>query len=111
MLRESTDFSEESVDSVKRAGESNRLMKAVQSSSYVSIVPSLSSSSHVFASPLVIRETSSGGQLHFRQFSGVEVDCFFDRKELFCFVDEVFDSEYVQVQDMVLMLGECLGSV
>ncbi|GJR30220.1 hypothetical protein Tco_1106452 [Tanacetum coccineum] len=33
------------------------------------------------------------------QFSGVEVGCFFDRMELFCFVDEVFDSEYVQVQE------------
>nr|GEU50719.1 NLR family CARD domain-containing protein 3 isoform X1 [Tanacetum cinerariifolium] len=31
-----------------------------------------------------------------RQFSGVKVDCFFDRMELFCFVDKVFDSEYVQ---------------
>ncbi|GJW84248.1 hypothetical protein Tco_0157393 [Tanacetum coccineum] len=40
-------------------------MKAVQSSSHVSIVPSLSSSSHVFASP-VIGETSSDGQLHSR---------------------------------------------
>ncbi|GKD05556.1 zinc finger, CCHC-type containing protein [Tanacetum coccineum] len=28
--------------------------------------------------------------------SGVVVDYFFDRMELFCFVDEVFDSEYVQ---------------
>ncbi|GJT17742.1 hypothetical protein Tco_0876448 [Tanacetum coccineum] len=33
-----------------------------------------------------------------RQFLGVEVGCFFDRMELFCFVDEVFDLEYVQVQ-------------
>nr|GEZ05013.1 reverse transcriptase domain-containing protein [Tanacetum cinerariifolium] len=33
-----------------------------------------------------------------RNCLGVEVDCFFDRRELFCFVDEVFDSEYVQVQ-------------
>ncbi|GJV44682.1 DNA helicase [Tanacetum coccineum] len=36
-----------------------------------------------------------------RQFLGVEVDYFFDRKELFCFVDKVFDSEYVQVQVQV----------
>ncbi|GJT91810.1 putative reverse transcriptase domain-containing protein [Tanacetum coccineum] len=34
----------------KRAGGKNRLMKAVRSSSHVSIVPSLSSSNHVFAS-------------------------------------------------------------
>ncbi|GJS14093.1 gag-pol polyprotein [Tanacetum coccineum] len=33
-----------------------------------------------------------------RQFSGVVVDYFFDRMELFCFVGEVFDSEYVWVQ-------------
>ncbi|GJZ42344.1 putative reverse transcriptase domain-containing protein [Tanacetum coccineum] len=33
-----------------------------------------------------------------RQFLGVVVDYFFDRMELFCFVDEDFDSEYVQVQ-------------
>ncbi|GJS91865.1 hypothetical protein Tco_0774501 [Tanacetum coccineum] len=33
-----------------------------------------------------------------RQFSGVEVGSFIDRMELFCFVDEVCDSEYVQVQ-------------
>nr|GEV21343.1 hypothetical protein [Tanacetum cinerariifolium] len=33
-----------------------------------------------------------------RQFSGVVVDYFFDHKELFYFVDDVFDSEYVQVQ-------------
>nr|GFD03232.1 hypothetical protein [Tanacetum cinerariifolium] len=30
--------------------------------------------------------------------SGVEADCFFGRMELFCFVDEVFDSEYIQVR-------------
>nr|GEW87922.1 hypothetical protein [Tanacetum cinerariifolium] len=36
-----------------------------------------------------------------RQLSDVKVDCFFVRMELFCFVDEVFDSEYVQVQDML----------
>ncbi|GKC90274.1 hypothetical protein Tco_1150923, partial [Tanacetum coccineum] len=47
MLRKGTDFSEESVE---RAGGKNRLMKAVQSSSHVLIVPSLSSFSHVFAS-------------------------------------------------------------
>nr|GEV00315.1 E3 ubiquitin-protein ligase SHPRH [Tanacetum cinerariifolium] len=73
----------------KSAGGKNRLMKAVQSSSHVSIVPSLSSASHVFASPvsdrgniirrtasfspamflllqLVIGETSLGGQLRSR---------------------------------------------
>ncbi|GKD69637.1 hypothetical protein Tco_1323727 [Tanacetum coccineum] len=33
-----------------------------------------------------------------RQFSDVEVDCIFDLMELFYFIDEVFDSEYVQVQ-------------
>ncbi|GJU57065.1 hypothetical protein Tco_1234831 [Tanacetum coccineum] len=36
-----------------------------------------------------------------RQLSVVEVDCFFVRMEVFCFIDEVFDSEYVQVQVMV----------
>ncbi|GJW67838.1 putative ribonuclease H-like domain-containing protein [Tanacetum coccineum] len=36
----------------KRARGKNRLMKAVRSSSHVSIVPSLSSSNHVFASPV-----------------------------------------------------------
>nr|GEW67541.1 hypothetical protein [Tanacetum cinerariifolium] len=36
-----------------------------------------------------------------RQFSGVVVDYFFDRKELFYFVDDIFDSEYVQVQVVV----------
>ncbi|GKA76424.1 carbohydrate-binding, CenC-like protein [Tanacetum coccineum] len=41
-------------------------MKAVQSSSHVLIVPSLSSSSHVFASPVSDRGTSLGGQLHSR---------------------------------------------
>ncbi|GJX81260.1 hypothetical protein Tco_0329409 [Tanacetum coccineum] len=35
------------------------------------------------------------------KFSGVVVDYFFDRMELFCFVGEVFDSEYVRVQGMV----------
>nr|GEU96406.1 hypothetical protein [Tanacetum cinerariifolium] len=51
----------------KRAREKNWLMKAVRCSSYVSIVPSLSSSSHVFASLVSDRrgETSLGGQLHF----------------------------------------------
>nr|GEY15184.1 hypothetical protein [Tanacetum cinerariifolium] len=47
MLRKGSDFTEESVE---RVGEKNRLMKAVQSSSHISLVPSLSSSSHVFAS-------------------------------------------------------------
>ncbi|GKB13213.1 hypothetical protein Tco_0847136 [Tanacetum coccineum] len=37
------------------------------------------------------------------QLSGVEVDCFFDRRELFCFIDEVFDSEYVQVQTIKIV--------
>nr|GEW29813.1 hypothetical protein [Tanacetum cinerariifolium] len=46
---ESSDFSEKSV---KKYWGKNRLMKAVRSSSYVSILPSLSSSSHVFASPV-----------------------------------------------------------
>ncbi|GJY50268.1 hypothetical protein Tco_0441115 [Tanacetum coccineum] len=44
-------------------GRKNRLMKVVRSSSQVSIVPSLSSSSHVFASPVsdkgnIIRRTA-----------------------------------------------------
>nr|GEV24734.1 hypothetical protein [Tanacetum cinerariifolium] len=39
----------------KRAGGKNRLMKAVRSSSHVLIVPSLSSSSHVFASLVIER--------------------------------------------------------
>ncbi|GJZ32997.1 hypothetical protein Tco_0578433 [Tanacetum coccineum] len=48
----------------KELGGKNRLMKAVQSSSHVSIVPSLSSSNHVFASPVsdrgnIIRRTTS----------------------------------------------------
>ncbi|GKB72120.1 putative reverse transcriptase domain-containing protein [Tanacetum coccineum] len=48
----------------KELGEKKRLMKAVRSSSHVSIVPSLSSSSHVFASPVsdrgnIIRQTTS----------------------------------------------------
>ncbi|GJY60858.1 putative reverse transcriptase domain-containing protein, partial [Tanacetum coccineum] len=48
----------------KRAGEKNRLIKAVRSSSHVLIVPSLSSSSHVFSSPVsdrgnIIRRTTS----------------------------------------------------
>nr|GEW05328.1 hypothetical protein [Tanacetum cinerariifolium] len=47
MLRESLNFSEESV---KKSWGKNRLIKAIQSSSHVSIVPSLSSSSHVFSS-------------------------------------------------------------
>ncbi|GJY53417.1 hypothetical protein Tco_0896984 [Tanacetum coccineum] len=145
-------------------------MKAVRSSSHVSIVSSLSSFNHVFASLVsdrgnIIRRTASYsvclylnitdseefvnvfmrisfgstielvsfdesqvvtfngkficgfknsdcrirswsnntvGSPH-RQLSGVEVDHFFDRRELFCFVDEVFDSEYVQVQLMLLV--------
>ncbi|GJW02387.1 RNA-directed DNA polymerase, eukaryota, partial [Tanacetum coccineum] len=36
-----------------------------------------------------------------RQLSDVEEDCFFDRRELFCFFNEVFDSECVHVQDVV----------
>nr|GEU72355.1 reverse transcriptase domain-containing protein [Tanacetum cinerariifolium] len=48
----------------KSDGGKNRLMKAVRSSSHVSKVPSLSSSSHVFASPVsdkgnIIRRTAS----------------------------------------------------
>nr|GFD11998.1 hypothetical protein [Tanacetum cinerariifolium] len=48
------DFSE---DSVKKSWGKNRLMKAVRRSSHVSIVPSLSSSSHVFASPNIKKVT------------------------------------------------------
>ncbi|GJR97656.1 hypothetical protein Tco_0269830 [Tanacetum coccineum] len=36
-----------------------------------------------------------------RQLSGVEVGCFFDRMELFCFADEVFYSECVHAQVML----------
>nr|GEW51071.1 hypothetical protein [Tanacetum cinerariifolium] len=55
------DFSKESVE---RSWGKNRLMKAVRSSSHVLIVPSLSSSNHVFASPVsdrgnIIRQTTS----------------------------------------------------
>ncbi|GJZ32863.1 hypothetical protein Tco_0578299 [Tanacetum coccineum] len=49
----------------------------------------------VIAEPRVGATTWSGTHI------GVVVDYFFDRMELFCFVDEVFDSEYVQVQVMV----------
>nr|GEV04341.1 zinc finger, CCHC-type [Tanacetum cinerariifolium] len=58
----------------KRARGKNWLMKAVHCSSHVSIVPSLSSSNHVFASSVSDRrrETSLGGQLHFRFRNG---DC------------------------------------
>nr|GEZ45861.1 hypothetical protein [Tanacetum cinerariifolium] len=116
-------------------------MKVVRSSSHVLIVPSLSSSSHVFASPvsdkgniiridfgfttdfvsfdksqwlplmdnsfvvsgMVIAELEVGATTRSaahmdRQLSRVEVDYFFDRRELFYLIDEVFDSEYVQVQ-------------
>ncbi|GJV62844.1 reverse transcriptase domain-containing protein [Tanacetum coccineum] len=61
MLRKGSDFSEESA---KRARGKNQLMKAVRSSSRVSIVPLLSSSSYVFASSVsdrgnIIRQTTS----------------------------------------------------
>nr|GEX67679.1 uncharacterized mitochondrial protein AtMg00810-like [Tanacetum cinerariifolium] len=49
MLRKGSDFSEESIE---KSWGKNRLMKAVRSSSHVLIVPSFSSSSHVFASPV-----------------------------------------------------------
>ncbi|GJU59133.1 hypothetical protein Tco_1236899 [Tanacetum coccineum] len=39
---------------------------------------------------------------NWRQLSIVEVDCLFVRMELSCFIDEVFDSEYVQVQVKVI---------
>nr|GFA63040.1 hypothetical protein [Tanacetum cinerariifolium] len=60
-MTEGTNFFEESV---KKSWGKNRLMKAVRSSSYVSIVPSLNSSNHVFASPVsdmgnIIRRTTS----------------------------------------------------
>nr|GEX13839.1 hypothetical protein [Tanacetum cinerariifolium] len=48
MLRKGLDFSEESI---KKSWGKNQLMKVVRSSSYVLIVPSFSSSSHVFVSP------------------------------------------------------------
>ncbi|GKB82295.1 hypothetical protein Tco_0949190 [Tanacetum coccineum] len=63
MMRKCLDFS--SVRT-QRVGGKNRLMKAVQISSHISIVPLFSSSNHVFASLEEIRETSSGGQLHSR---------------------------------------------
>ncbi|GJY68658.1 hypothetical protein Tco_0471640 [Tanacetum coccineum] len=54
---------------------------------------------------LGIPANTSTRELTVRQFSGVEVDYFFNRMELFCFVDEVFDSEYVQVQGEVFYGG------
>ncbi|GJX29207.1 retrovirus-related pol polyprotein from transposon TNT 1-94 [Tanacetum coccineum] len=47
-----------------------------------------------------IKLVSFDKKLDGRQFLDFVVDYFFDRKELFCFVDEVSDSEYVQVQDL-----------
>nr|GEY99065.1 retrovirus-related Pol polyprotein from transposon TNT 1-94 [Tanacetum cinerariifolium] len=34
-----------------------------------------------------------------REFSNVEVDCFFDQMKLFCFVDEVFNSGSARLED------------
>ncbi|GJU90579.1 zinc finger, CCHC-type containing protein, partial [Tanacetum coccineum] len=47
-----------------------------------------------------------------RQLSGVEVDCFFDRMELFCFVDEVYDSEYIKDDDVAWLniISDNVGS-
>nr|GEY31111.1 hypothetical protein [Tanacetum cinerariifolium] len=53
-------------ESVEKSWGKNRPIKAVRSSSYILIDPSLSSSSHVFASLLNDMGTSSGRQLHFR---------------------------------------------
>ncbi|GJU73578.1 hypothetical protein Tco_1264983 [Tanacetum coccineum] len=75
-------------------------MKAVRSSSQVSIDPSLSLSNYVFDSPVSEqgKQVIEADEHSFSTNSGVEVDCFFDRMKLFCFIDEVFDSEYVHVQ-------------
>ncbi|GJU28681.1 hypothetical protein Tco_1167302 [Tanacetum coccineum] len=51
-------------------------------------------------SGMVIAEPEVG--VTTRQLSGVEVDCFFVRMELFYFIDEVFDSKYIQVQYVLL---------
>ncbi|GKC87116.1 hypothetical protein Tco_1147765, partial [Tanacetum coccineum] len=74
MLRKSTDFSEESV---KKSWGKNRLMKAVRSSSQVSIVPTLSLSRHVFASPVsdrenIIRRTASFSVSVFKHIADFE---------------------------------------
>nr|GEV36740.1 hypothetical protein [Tanacetum cinerariifolium] len=61
----------------KSAGGKNQLMKVVRSSSHVSIVPSLSSSSHVFASPISDRGTSLGGLLR-SQNSDRRTECWSD---------------------------------
>nr|GEU52789.1 hypothetical protein [Tanacetum cinerariifolium] len=51
MLRKGSKFFEELIE---KSWGKNWLMKAVRSSSHVLIVPSLSSSRHIFASPVVI---------------------------------------------------------
>ncbi|GKE52473.1 hypothetical protein Tco_1487629 [Tanacetum coccineum] len=74
MLRKSTDFSEESVE---KSWGKNWLMKAVRSSSHVSIVPTLSLSRHVFASPVsdrenIIRRTTSFSVSVFKHIADFE---------------------------------------
>nr|GEX18629.1 reverse transcriptase domain-containing protein [Tanacetum cinerariifolium] len=97
MLRKSSYFFEESVE---KSWGKNRLMKAVRSSSHVLIIPSLSPSSHVFASSV-----SDKGNI-IRRTTSFLADCFFDLLELFYFIDDVFDSEYVQVQPVKQKLSK-----
>ncbi|GKB66993.1 hypothetical protein Tco_0928405 [Tanacetum coccineum] len=55
----------------------------------------------VIAEPEVRATTQSAAHIGRRQLSVVEVDRFFVQMELFYFVHEVFDSEYILVQVMV----------
>ncbi|GJW02898.1 hypothetical protein Tco_1561754, partial [Tanacetum coccineum] len=77
MLRKGSDFSE---DSIEKSWGKNRLIKAVRSSSHVLIVPSLSSSNYVFASPVsdrgnIIRRTTSFLVSLYLNISFRNVDC------------------------------------
>ncbi|GJS01946.1 hypothetical protein Tco_0318454 [Tanacetum coccineum] len=81
-------FSEESVE--KSWGKES----ANESSS--KFIPRFDSSFVEFVKDMVFAFLVDG--IGLRQFSGVVVDRFFDRMELFYFIDEVSDSEYVQVQ-------------
>ncbi|GKE68248.1 hypothetical protein Tco_1526320 [Tanacetum coccineum] len=110
MLRKVSDFFEESVEKSQGKESDNESDSKEFVNVFVRIrfgytieMVSLIANSFAISGMVIVepgvRATIRSAAHMDRQFSDFEEDCFFDRMELFCFVNEVFDSEYVQVQN------------
>ncbi|GKA19512.1 hypothetical protein Tco_0699427 [Tanacetum coccineum] len=112
MLRKGSDFYKESIKrswGKESANESGSKLFLILPSNWFPLIRvkwlplmanSFTVSRMVIAEPEVRATTQSAAHIGRRQLSVVEVDRFFVQMELFYFVHEVFDSEYILVQSL-----------